>query len=114
MSPSPQAYRWFFEYGGRHGSGWVNTWTHALPDVGVPFRVHDCLPHVEVPALVVAGRDDEVPWCVPEVQAASLGLTNGPQQFEQIDGGHFGALHHPSREADELRDLQLAFLAEHL
>lgn len=114
MSPSPQAYRWFFEHGGRHGSGWTNTWTQALPDVSVPFRVHDCLPQVEVPALVVAGRNDEVPWCVPEVQQASLALTSGPQEFRQIDGGHFGALHHPSPEADALVELQLAFLTEYL
>jgi pimeloyl-ACP methyl ester carboxylesterase len=114
MSPSPQAFRWFLEYGGRHGSGWTNTWSFALPDVGVMPEAYDCLPHVEAAALVVAGRDDEIPVCVPEVQRAALALTSGPQVWRQIGGGHFGALYHPSPLFDDLLEVELEFLGEHL
>lgn len=114
MSPSAQAFRWFFEYGGRHGSGWLNQWSYVSPDVGVPHSPYDCLPQVEVPALVVAGRDDEILFCVPSVQQAALALTNAPQTWHQVDGGHFGGLYHPSAVADEMIRIQLEFLAEYL
>lgn len=114
MSPSPQAFRWFFEYGGRHGSGWVNQWSYAPSDVGVPHSAYDCLPHVSAPTLMLAGRDDEVPVCVPSVQQAALALTGGPKSWHQVDGGHFGGLHHPSSVADEMTRLQLDFLADNL
>lgn len=114
MSPSAQAFRWFFEYGGRHGSGWLNQWSYVASDVGVPHSAYDCLPQVEVPALVVAGRDDEIALCVPSVQQAALTLTTGPQTWHQVDGGHFGGLYHPSAVADEMTRIQLEFLAENL
>jgi pimeloyl-ACP methyl ester carboxylesterase len=114
MSPSPQAFRWFIDYGGRHGSGWLNQWSYAISDVGVPHSPYDCLPQVDVPALVVAGRDDEISVCVPSVQQTALSLTNGSQFWHQIDGGHFGALYHPSPVADEMTRIQLDFLAENL
>ncbi|WIY25245.1 hypothetical protein [Parasedimentitalea psychrophila] len=31
---SIQAYRWFIEHGGRHGSGWQNLETRASPETG--------------------------------------------------------------------------------
>jgi pimeloyl-ACP methyl ester carboxylesterase len=114
MSPSPQAFRWFLEYGGRHGSGWINEWSYAVPDLGVEHSPYDCLPQVTVPALLVAGNDDEIEWCVPGVQEAALRLTSGPQVWRQIDGGHFGALYHPSRAAEEMTKIQVEFLDEYL
>lgn len=71
-------------------------------------------PHVTVPTLMVAGRDDEIAWCVPSVQQAALALTNGPQAWHQVDGGHFGGLYHPSSVADEMARIQLDFLAGNL
>lgn len=114
MSPSAQAFRWFIEYGGRHGSGWVNQWSYSVPDVGVSHSPYDCLPQVSAPTLMVAGRDDEIAVCVPAVQKAALALTNGPQFWHQVDGGHFGGLYHPSRVAEEMTRIQLAFLGENL
>ena len=52
--------------------------------------------------------------CVPEVQQAALALTSGPQVWAQVDGGHFGALYHPSPAFDQLFEVQLDFLDEHL
>lgn len=32
-----QAFRWFIEQGGRHGTGWVNRVTRVVPDTPVSY-----------------------------------------------------------------------------
>src|SRR5262249_55084876 len=52
------AFRWFTEYGGRFGSGWVNDITLALGNEPVAWQPGLCGPHLDVPALMlVAPRD---------------------------------------------------------
>src|SRR5262249_42257963 len=45
------AFRWFIEYGGRHGSGWHNWATRVTPATPVPFHAGLCAPHIQAPIL---------------------------------------------------------------
>ena len=111
MSPSPMAFRWFFEYGGRHGSGWENRWSFARNATGAKFSPYDCLPAVKVPVLMVVGRDDEVVWANPDASRHALNQLGGPAQWHDVDGGHFGALYTDSEAFDDAVGAQIAFLA---
>lgn len=110
MSPSPQAFRWFFEYGGRHGTGWQNRWTYASNKTDAPFSPYDCLPAVSVPVLLVTGRDDEIDVCDSDVQRHALTKLGGPATWHEIDGGHFGALYTDSTEFEDAVSTQIEFL----
>ena len=39
-----QAYRWFIDHGGRHGSGWQNQVTRVIPTNTAPFSPYLCAP----------------------------------------------------------------------
>lgn len=105
-----QAFRWFVEYGGRHGSGWVNRASGVNPPAPVPFHPALTAPFLTCPVLFVAGRDDEFDSCDLDVQRAVFDRIPTESEFHIIDGGHFGLLWHPSREFDEAAELQAAFL----
>jgi pimeloyl-ACP methyl ester carboxylesterase len=111
MSPSPSAFRWFFEYGGRHGSGWENRWSYARNATGVPFSPYDCLPAVNVPVLMVVGRDDEIESCNPAASRHALEQIVGPTVWHDVGGGHFGALYEDSPEFEEGVTAQIRFLS---
>lgn len=114
MSPSPTAFRWFFEYGGRHGSRWVNRWSYVRNATGVKFSPYDCLPLVDVPVLMVVGRDDEIESAHPAASRQALSHLNGPATWHEIDGGHFGALYAGSPEFKDAVAAEIAFLTTNL
>lgn len=106
-----QAYRWFIDYGGRHGTLWENRVTRVIPPTAVPFSAYLAAPFIRGPALVMAGRDDEMVHCNPEVTSAVFGLLRCRKQWADIDGGHFGLLYHPGEIFEQASAVQCAFLA---
>ena len=108
------AFRWFMEHGGRHGSHWENDVTRVIPPTPAPFSPVLCAAHVEVPTLIIVGRDDEMVYCNPVVTREAFDLLAGPKQWYEIAGGHFGLLWHPSELFDEASGAQRDFLLAHL
>jgi hypothetical protein len=108
------AFRWFIEYGGRHGSGWQNLATRVSPPVPEPFHPGICAPHVIVPALALIAPDDEMQGANPVVSRAAFESVAGPKEILDIEGGHFGLLFYPSPEFDFAATAQARFLKAHL
>jgi uncharacterized protein len=107
-----QAFRWFIEYGGRHGTEWRNVATRVIPTTTAPFHAGIAAPHVGRPLLMLAAPQDEMPQANPEVSRAAFEAVPGPKRLVEIDGGHFGLLHHPSDLFDEASGIQRDFLLE--
>ncbi len=105
-----QAYRWFIEHGGRHGSGWENRATRVIPDTPVPCSPFVTAPYLDMPVQMMIGTADEMVHCNIEVQRAVFDLIPGDKNFEEIPGGHFGLLWHPSEEFETAISAQIAFL----
>lgn len=108
-----QAYRWFIEYGGRFGSGWENRATRAIPSVA-PFHAGIVAPHVRCPVLLQVSPADEMERADPAVARRVYDKLGGPKKLVEIDGGHFGLLHHPSQWFDDASAAQRDFLLEAL
>lgn len=108
------AYRWFIEYGGRLGSGWVNDVTRAQPTTPVPWQPGLCARHVSCPALFLVAPQDEMPGSRPAVARYAYDQLAGPREWAEIDGGHFGLLYFPSDAYDRAVAAQIRFLSEHL
>lgn len=108
------AYRWFIEYGGRFGSGWVNDVTRAQPKTSVPWHAGLCAAHISCPTLFAVSPDDEMPGAVPAVARDAFDKLLGPKEWIDIDGGHFGLLYHPSDEFDRASSAQAQFFTEAL
>lgn len=109
-----QAYRWFIEYGGRFGSGWQNRATRATPRTPAPFHAGLVAPHIRCPVLVQISPNDEMPGANPEVARAVYDAMPEPKALLEIDGGHFGLLHHPSHWFDDASVSQREFLLDAL
>lgn len=109
-----QAFRWFMEYGGRHGSHWENRATRVTPRTKVPFSPWLTAGHLEAPVLMMVGRDDEMVHCNRAVQQAVFDRIASPKVFYEIDGGHFGLLWEPGHLFDEAVREQTAFLRKAL
>ncbi|MGI8632336.1 MAG: alpha/beta hydrolase [Solirubrobacterales bacterium] len=107
-----QAFRWFIEYGGRHGSGWENRVTRVVPSTRSPFHAGIAAPHLSQPALVMVAPGDEMPAASPDVSRAVYDSVSGPKELVEIDGGHFGLLHHPSDLFDQASRVQSDFLSK--
>jgi len=105
------AYRWFTEHGCRFGSRWENTATLVAP--ATPNAVA-CAAHLEVPLLVVMSPEDEMGGCNPAITRMAFEAARGPKEMFEIDGGHFGMLHHPSPLFDRAAHAQREFLLRHL
>jgi pimeloyl-ACP methyl ester carboxylesterase len=105
-----QAYRWFVEYGGRFGTGWENRATRVIPQTAAPFHAAIAAPYVGCPVLMQISPDDEMVGANPAVARSVYDAIRGPKQLLEIDGGHFGLLHHPSRWFDEASTAQREFL----
>lgn len=105
-----QAYRWFIEHGGRHGSGWENRATRVIPVTPVPCSPFVTAPYLDMPVQMMIGTADEMVHCNIEVQRAVFDLVPGDKSFEEIPGGHFGLLWHPSEEFEAAINAQIAFL----
>jgi uncharacterized protein len=109
-----QAYRWFIDYGGRHGTLWENRVIRVIPPTTAPFSAYLAAPFIRGPTLLMAGRNDEMIHCNPEVTRAVFGLMRCRKQWADIDGGHFGLLYYPSELFEQASTEQCAFLVEAL
>jgi len=104
------AFRWFIEYGGRVGSGWVNDVTVALGDGPIPWQPGLCGPHIDVPVLMIVSPEDEMVRANPSVVRTVFESLKGPKEWHSIAGGHFGLLYYPSHAFREAQDAQVLFL----
>jgi len=105
-----QAFRWFIEYGGRHGTGWLNVATRVVPQTPTPFHAGIAAPHLRRPLLMLIAPRDEMPQANPAVSRAAYHAVPGAKQLVDIDGGHFGLLHYPSDLFDISSHAQRDFL----
>jgi pimeloyl-ACP methyl ester carboxylesterase len=108
------AYRWFIEYGGRHGTGWINRATVSFPKEPARWQPVLCAAHVKAPALFLVASDDEMPGAAPGVAMEAFERIPAPKELCEIEGGHFGLLHHPSWLFDRASRAETRFLIRHL
>ncbi len=108
------AFRWFIEYGGRFGTRWENWATVGGPAVSVPLHPALCTPHLEVPLLVMVAPGDEMPGASDVISRMTFDRASGPKELVEVEGGHFGLLHHPSPVFDRASQRQREFLQKHL
>lgn len=109
-----QAYRWFIDYGGRHGSGWQNEATRITPSNTAPYSPYLCAPYVTVPSLMMVAPNDEMVHANPKVSREAFNLLPGEKDWHDLDGGHFGLLYHPSDLFDQASKLQAEYLVRYL
>lgn len=109
-----QAYRWFIDYGGRHGSGWQNQATRINPSNTAAYSPYLCAPYVTVPSLMMVAPADEMAHANPAVSRRAFDLLPGEKDWYDIDGGHFGLLYHPSDLFKEASTVQATYLTGHL
>jgi hypothetical protein len=109
-----QAYRWFIDYGGRHGSGWQNQATRINPSNTAPYSPYLCAPYVTVPSLMMVAPTDEMVHANPEVSREAFDLLPGEKDWHDLDGGHFGLLYHPSDLFDQASKVQAEYLIKYL
>jgi pimeloyl-ACP methyl ester carboxylesterase len=108
------AYRWFIEYGGRHGTKWENWVTRFIPRTPAPYHPSICAPHIKVPTLMIIAPEDEMPGANPIVARAAYDTITAKKQLVEIAGGHFGLLHYPSELFDQAARAQIEFLVQNL
>lgn len=108
------AFRWFMEYGGRFNTGWVNHATYVEPDVPVKFSALLCAPYIKAALLMMVAHNDEMPGANPVVARRAFELAPEPKKWIDIEGGHFGIVHHPSALFDLATQAQTRFLQEYL
>ncbi len=109
-----QAFRWFIDYGGRPGSGWVNRVTRVIPPSAVVYSPFLCAPFVQARVLFMAAPEDEMVHANYQVARQAFDLVPGFKQWYDIADGHFGLLYHPGARFDEASTVQAAFLRSQL
>jgi len=109
-----QAFRWFIDYGGRHGTGWINSATRVIPNTPVPYHPGLCAPFVKAPTLLMVAPDDEMIHANYDVARQVFEQLTGPKQWYDIEGGHFGLLYHPSHLFDKASQVQAQFFKKWL
>jgi hypothetical protein len=110
MLQSPTAFKWFLEYGGRHGSNWINELSRVMPETSVPFSPQIAAAHLNTPMYFMVAPEDEMPGSNPEVARATYELIPGPKEFAEIAKGHFGLLYVESDEFKQASQKQAAYL----
>lgn len=108
------AYRWFIEYGGRFGSGWVNDITRARPKTAPPWQPALCARTIVAPVQFLVSPNDEIRGARPEVSRAAFDRIRAEKEWVTIEGGHFGLLYVPSQELEHAISEQIRFLSAHL
>jgi hypothetical protein len=108
------AFRWFIDYGARHGTGWDNRATVEIADTPVAYQAGLCAPHLRAASLWVIATNDEMPGAETPVARAAFDCASGEKELLRVDGGHFGLLYHPSALFDLVSSAQAAFLVRHL
>jgi len=109
-----QAFRWFIEYGGRHGSNWENSVTRVTPPTPVPFSPYLSAPFIRADLLMMVGKGDEMTHCNAQVARATFDLVPGNKEYVEIEGGHLGAMYYPSEHFERATQIQVDFLQRHL
>ena len=104
------AFRWFIEYGGRHGIGWENRATRVIPPTPAPYHAGLATPRLRIPLLALIAPDDEMPHADPGVARAALDAAPGEKVILEIEGGHFGLLWQPGALFDRAVAAQRDFL----
>jgi hypothetical protein len=104
------AFRWFIEYGGRHGTGWENVASLVTPDTPAPLNPGLCSPHLRIPSLWMLAPADEMLVANPAVARQAYESASGDKQLFEIDGGHFGLLYWPSELFELAATVQRDFL----
>jgi len=104
------AFRWFIEYGGRHGSGWENRATRTIPATPAPYHAGLATPHLRIPLLALIAPQDEMPNADPTVARAAIAAAPAEVEVLEIEGGHFGLLWHPGALFDRAVGAQRDFL----
>jgi len=108
------AFRWFIDYGGMPGTGWLNQATLELPQTAVEFNAGIVAPHLRGASLWVIAEDDEMPGARAPVSMAAYQSAPQPKELLAIDGGHFGLLYDNSPLFDRVSAAQTEFLLRHL
>jgi hypothetical protein len=57
---------------------------------------------------------DEMAHANPKVSRQAFELIPGEKKWYDLDGGHFGLIHHPSDLFEEASKIQADYLASHL
>jgi uncharacterized protein len=109
-----QAFRWFIDYGGRHGTNWINNVTRVIPSTSVPYHPMLCAPFVKTPTLLMVAPEDEMVHANYSVSRQAYELLSGPKQWYDIAGGHFGLLYYPEELYEEATRVQTQFLQKWL
>lgn len=91
-----QAFRWFIEYGGRPGSGWVSRATRVIPPTPVPYSPYLCAPYVQAKTLLMVAPQDEMVNANDQVARQAIDLIPTEKQWHDIADGHFGLIYFPS------------------
>ena len=108
------ACRWFMEYGGRPGSGWVNEVTRARPKTRAPWQPALAAAAVTCPAQFLVSPDDEMRGSRPAVARAAYEKIAGEKEWIDIEGGHFGLIYVPSPEFNRAVREQTRFFLQHI
>lgn len=107
-----QAFRWFIDWGGRPGSGWVNRASRVSPPTPVPYSPLLCAPFVTASALLMVAPQDEMLQANYAVARHFYALLPGHKRWHDIADGHFGLLYYPGPRFDEAVSVQTDFLIE--
>jgi len=108
------AFRWFVEYRGRLDSNWLNDVTVALGDTPMAWQPGLCVPHINVPVLMIVSPEDEMVRANPAVTRSIFESLKGSKEWHSIAGGHFGLLYHPSSLFFAACEVQMQFLTRWL
>ena len=108
----PTAFKWFLEYGGRHGSNWLNEISVVTPETPVPFSPQLAAAHLTTPILFMVAPEDEMTAANPEVARATYDLVPGHKEYAEIEKGHFGLLYTNTETFSRASQIQAAFLAK--
>jgi pimeloyl-ACP methyl ester carboxylesterase len=109
-----QAFRWFMDYGGRHGTNWINNVTRVIPLTSVPYHPMLCAPYVKAPTLLMVAPEDEMVHANYSVARQAYECLSGPKEWYDIAGGHFGLLYYPGELYEEASRVQTQFLQKWL
>lgn len=105
-----QAFRWFTDYGGRPGSGWINEATRVIPPTPVLYNPFLCAPYVQAKVLYMVAPEDEMVHANYDVTRQAFELIPTEKHWHDIGGGHFGLLYHPGERFNEAAEVQARYL----
>jgi pimeloyl-ACP methyl ester carboxylesterase len=102
------AFRWFNGYGTRSDTNWTNEVTIVRPTNPGWY------PGLFAPDVFVASPDDEMVRSSPEAARDTYERIDGPTEWVEIPGGHFGLLYYPSETFVTASSAQAQFLTRTL